>query len=96
MCPDFFYKQGKPHAIRSSPGYEVAFENLKPQDKNYLRKAGDSKAYTNTNPRKERAERVEHAASRASNKMRVSGSGKLLTREAQENRFKPKSKSRIY
>lgn len=89
--PDFFYHAGKPHPIRSSPGYEQAFEGLREEDKKYLRAAYGG-AYTSSNPRDERKQR----ASAAKIKGRVSGPGKILTPEAQDNRFRPKSKSRLY
>jgi hypothetical protein len=76
--PDWIMVNGKPRPIRSSPGYEVAFEGLTQKDKDYLRQEYGG-GYTHTADRKSRQERINAAADRTS-----LHSGARLTPQAQQ------------
>lgn len=88
---DYFYAHGKVHPIRSSPGYEDAFVGLRKADKDVLRHG--QRGYTYTEPRSERAQRVQALAQR-----RAAGvlPDKRLAPYMADYAFQSKYKSRLY
>jgi hypothetical protein len=85
--PDWFTdKNGRVHAIRSSPGYDEALVGLREADKAYLRDGESS--YTCTSPGRE--VRIAEAASKPRSLPT------RLSAEAQEHRFTPRYKSKLY
>lgn len=99
MCPDWATgKNGHKYPVRRTPGYEEAFEGLKPQDKDYMRDPERPKrGYTVTEPRAARDARV---AAETARKERCAALGvpafiyRGLSSEAQEAQFKPHYKRR--
>lgn len=87
---DFFFKNGRVHMIRSSPGYDEALVGLSKADKTYLR--GGTTSYTECTPG--RTERIEQY-----NKDKASGKPKYtfrLSSEAQEQQFVKKYKRKEF
>lgn len=90
--PDWFWANGRVHAIRSSPGYDEALVGLGEKDKEYLR--GGTSSYTVTSPRAERTERIEqHAKTKASGKVKYTYP---LASSVQEQRFVKKHKRKEF
>lgn len=80
--PDFYRdKQGRVRVVRSSPGYETAFEGLSEPDKDYLRNQAGG-GYTYTADRKSRQERINAAADSTS-----LHSGHYLTPQAKQHQI---------
>lgn len=84
--PDWFMdRYGRPHPVRSSPGYEYAFEGLSDKDKDYLR-SGPNNGYTVTSEGRE--DRIQAAADDPVLKRHPFP----LSARAQEARFRPRQK----
>lgn len=92
LNPDWFIDAfGRPHPVRSSPGYDDALVGLGRSDKNYMR-GGPRRGYTEEAPGRE----IRAAAARSRRRTRPaprSKSARLayhLRQQAEEARFAPR------
>lgn len=91
---DWFWRNGRVHPIRSSPGYDQALIGLSEADKNYLRDG--ERGYTLTSPG--RAERVARAIMNAEAPAPIQHNtlSYVQREDLEEARFRPKYKRSLY
>jgi hypothetical protein len=110
LNPDWYRDaRGRPHPIRSSPGYEFAFEGMRRGDKTYLRQHSDQPRSGYTQEARGRDRRVaEHRDYRAAlsslsaaERRSLAGSGIRLPRlgyhqrrDVDDARFKPRRRKK--